>query len=82
VKFQQHNSSSKNGQEKRRGGVSLIALEAKRGQFDECHVLAIKRVRKLLERGRPSRVLEVECLGGRAWGPKGREKRLGGAHLS
>ena len=30
-KFQQHNSSSKNGEEMRRVGVSLIALEAKRG---------------------------------------------------
>jgi hypothetical protein len=29
VKFQQHNSSSKNGEEMRRGGVFLIPKEAK-----------------------------------------------------
>jgi hypothetical protein len=39
VKFQQHNSSSKKDGQMRRGGVFLIALEAKRGQFDACQVL-------------------------------------------
>ena len=39
VKFQQHNSSSKNGEEMRRGRVSFIPKEAKRGALDEVQVL-------------------------------------------
>jgi hypothetical protein len=42
AEFQQHNSSSKNGEEMRRGGVFLIPKEAKREALDGCHVLAIQ----------------------------------------
>jgi hypothetical protein len=54
VKFQQHNSSSKNGEEMRRGGVFLIALEAKRGQLDACQVLVLEREATISRRGRPT----------------------------
>jgi hypothetical protein len=45
VKFQQHNSSKKIDDQMRRVGVSFIPKKAKRGAFDGCQVLAIKRER-------------------------------------
>jgi hypothetical protein len=52
MKFQQHNSSSKNGDQMRRVGVSFIPKKAKRGALDGCHVLAIKQERNS-RRGAP-----------------------------
>jgi hypothetical protein len=52
MKFQQHNSSSKKDDQMRRGGVSLIALEAKRGALMMPSV-GNQEERKTLEGGRP-----------------------------
>jgi hypothetical protein len=54
VKFQQHNSSSKNGEEMRRVGVSFIPKKAKRGQLDEVQVLDGERGAPISRRGRPN----------------------------
>ena len=54
LKFQQSNSSSKNGEENEWGGVLLIPQKAKRGHLDECQVLVSKQESESLGRGRPS----------------------------
>ena len=53
VKFQQHNSSSKNGEEMRRVGVSFIPKKAKRGALDEVQVSNLEREATISRRGRP-----------------------------
>jgi len=82
LKFQQSNSSSKNGSENEWGGVLLIPLEAKWRHLDECQVLVFERERvNLYEGGAPPRVLVMDCWVGRVWAMERWVNRLRRAHL-